>query len=256
VFVIRRQFEDAFRERIGTKLDGAVETEYVFQELDSCIGDFTVPEEREKPWGTGHAILMAKDVVHEPFAVINADDYYGVQAYRLMADQLMQTTANTPDEYAMVGYVLRNTLSDHGSVARGVCRHNDQMCLTEINERTSICKKGQGAVYTDEQGNERPLTGEEIVSMNMWGFAPDIFDYLRQHFEVFLEERGRELKSELYIPFVVDDLVQKGLKRVKILKTPDSWFGVTYKEDKESAQRCVQQLIDQGVYPAGLWDKP
>ena len=160
VFVIRHYFEDAFWEKIGSKLDGVVETAYAYQELDSCVEGLDVPKGREKPWGTGHAILVAKDVIDEPFAVINADDYYGVEAYRIMADQLGQMAANE-DEYAMVGCVLRNTLSEYGTVARGVCRHDDQMYLADVIERTGIRKEGNGAVFVDEQGDEQPLTGDE-----------------------------------------------------------------------------------------------
>jgi UTP-glucose-1-phosphate uridylyltransferase len=254
VFVIRHYFEDAFREKIRSKLDGLVETAYAYQELDSCLEGDTLPEGREKPWGTGHAILVAKNVIHEPFAVVNADDYYGVGAYRIMSDQLEQM-ADNEDEYAMVGYVLRNTLSEYGAVARGVCHHDDQMYLADVTERTRIRKEGKGAVFIDEQGAEQSLTGDEIVSMNLWGFTPDIFEHLQHRFYAYLCERANENKAEFYIPTVVDTLVKQGQKKVKILKTDDNWFGVTYREDKEIAQSCVQKLIEQGVYPSKLWEK-
>lgn len=252
VFVIRHYFEDAFREKIGSKLEGVVETAYAYQELDSCVDGFDVPEGREKPWGTGHAILVAKDVIDEPFSVINADDYYGVQAYRIMADQLKWMATNG-DEYAMVGYVLRNTLSEYGTVARGVCHHDDQMYLADVTERTGIRKNGDGAVFIDEYGKEHRLTGNEIVSMNLWGFTPDIFKYLQQQFNTYLKSNGNEDKSEFYIPTAVDTLVQNGQKRVKILKTNDNWFGVTYRKDKVFAQSCIQKLVDQDLYPKKLW---
>ncbi|MBL7215282.1 MAG: nucleotidyltransferase [Phycisphaerae bacterium] len=252
VFVIRHHFEDAFREKIGSKLDGLVETAYAYQELDSCVDGFDIPKGREKPWGTGHAILVAKDVIDEPFAVINADDYYGVEAYRIMADQLGQMAAKK-DEYAMVGYVLRNTLSEYGTVARGVCRHDDQMYLADVTERTSIRKEGNGAVFVDEQGTEQPLTGDEIVSMNLWGLGADVFGYLQQQFSDYLQQHIGENKSEFYIPTVVDTLVKRQQKKVKIFKTHNSWFGVTYPQDKEIAQSCIQKLIEQGTYPERLW---
>ena len=252
VFVIRHSFEEAFREKIGSKLEGRAEVVYAYQELDACLEGITLPADREKPWGTGHAILVAKDVIDEPFAVINADDYYGVEAYRIMADQLEQMAANG-DEYAMVGYVLRNTLSEYGTVARGVCHHDDQMYLADVTERTSIRKEGDGAVFIDEQGVEQPLTGDEIVSMNLWGLGGDVFGYLQQQFNDYLQQHAGENKSEFYIPSVVDTLVKRKQKKVKILKTHDNWFGVTYREDKEIAQRCVRKLIEQGVYPEKLW---
>ncbi|MHC4232460.1 MAG: nucleotidyltransferase family protein [Planctomycetota bacterium] len=253
VFVIRHYFEDAFREKIGSKLDGHVETAYAYQELDSCLNGFTLSEGREKPWGTGHAILVAKDVIQEPFAVINADDFYGAEAYRIMAKQLQQMANGDNNEYAMVGYILRNTLSDYGTVARGVCQHCPDMYMSTVTERTSIRKKGDGAAFMDDRHQEQPLTGDEIVSMNLWGFTPDIFQHLQQQFFEYLQGHGNENKGEFYIPSVVDKLVQEGEKKVKILKTHESWFGVTYPQDKEIAQSCIRKLIEQGIYPERLW---
>ena len=250
--MIRPSFEEAFREKIGNKLEGLVEIAYAYQELDSCLNGFVLSESREKPWGTGHAILVAKDVISDPFAVINADDYYGTEAYRIMAKQLEQIASNE-DEYAMVGYVLRNTLSEYGSVARGVCRHCPDMYLSTVTERTGIRKNGDGAVFEDEEGVEHHLTGEEIVSMNLWGLGADVFGYLQQQFDDFLTLHGHENKAEFYIPTVVDQLVQNQQKKVKILKTHDNWFGVTYREDKGHAQACIRKLIEQGVYPEHLW---
>ncbi len=253
VFVIRRFFEDAFREKIGNKLEGLVETAYAYQELDACLDGFLLPESRQKPWGTGHAILVAKDVIDEPFAVINADDYYGTYAYQVMADWLNGGADPNGREYSMVGYILRNTLSEYGSVARGVCQHCPEMFMTNVTERTQIRKDGDGAVFVDARGSEHRLTGDEIVSMNLWGFCPDIFDHLQQQFSEYLQAHGREEKSEFYIPAVVDTLVQNGQKDVRILKTHDNWFGVTYRQDKAIAQSCVRRLIEQGVYPENLW---
>ena len=253
VFVIRHCFEDAFREKIGSKLDGVVETAYAYQELDSCLNGFDVPQGREKPWGTGHAILVANNVIDEPFAVINADDYYGCNSYQIMRKQLEEMSAEQSNEYAMVGYALRNTLSEYGTVARGVCRFDDQMYLAGITERTGIRKNGQDAVFVDKNGVENLLFGSEIVSMNLWGFTPDIFVYLRQQFDSYLKSHGSEDKSEFYIPTAVDTLVKQKQKKVKILKTHDNWFGVTYHEDKEIAQSSIRELIEKGVYPEHLW---
>ena len=253
VFVIRHYFEEAFREKIGSKLDRRVETAYAYQELDSRLDGFELPEGREKPWGTGHAILVAKDVIDEPFAVINADDYYGPNAYQIMRQQLEKINAEQSDEYAMVGYVLRNTLSEYGTVARGICQHCPDMNMTNITERTSVRKNGDGAVFIDEEGAEQRLTGDEIASMNLWGFGPDIFHHLQRQFSEHLKRHGQEDKGEFYIPSVVDRLVQEGQKKVKILKTHDNWFGVTYPQDKEIAQTCIQKLIEQGIYPERLW---
>jgi dTDP-glucose pyrophosphorylase len=253
VFVIRHSFEAAFRDKIGTKLEGLVETVYVYQELDACLGGFELPEGREKPWGTAHAILVARNVIDQPFAVINADDYYGPNAYLIMKRQLETMSAAANPDYAMVGYILRKTLSDYGMVARGVCRYSSDSFLAKVTERTRIRKNGDGAVFFDEQGVEQSLTGDEIVSMNLWGFTPDIFDHLQRQFSAYLYEHSSENKSEFYIPTVVDSLVQSGQKRVKILKTNDCWFGMTYPEDKQIAKSCIRKLIDQKVYPETLW---
>ena len=195
VFVIRHYFEDAFREKIGSKLDGLIETAYAYQEMDSCLNGYVLPDGREKPWGTGHAVLVAKDVINEPFTVINADDYYGTEAYQIMAERLLRMNNEKTDEYAMVGYILRNTLSEYGTVARGVCHHDKQMYLADVTERISIRKEGNSAVYIDEQGTEQPLTGDEIVSMNLWGLGADVFGYLQQQFNDYLKLHLVEDKS-------------------------------------------------------------
>ncbi len=253
VFVIRHYFEDAFKEKVGSKLDGLVETAYAYQELESFLEGFHLPPGREKPWGTGHAVLVAKDVVNEPFAVINADDYYGAEAYRIMAERLDTMHASADNDYAMVGYILRNTLSEYGKVSRGVCECDDQMFLKKVQERTDIRKNNGDIVYIDKNRNEHRLTGDEIVSMNLWGFSPDIFGHLQAQFTDYLKDHAGENKSEFYIPSAVDELVQKGIKKVKVLKTHDTWFGVTYREDKEIAQSCINNLIQDGVYPRNLW---
>jgi dTDP-glucose pyrophosphorylase len=249
VFVIRPAFEEAFRKNIGSKLDGLVEVDYVYQELDSCVEDFEVPAHRENPWGTGHAVLSARDAVTDHFAVITADDYYGPNSYQMMAHYLR----DQPEDYGMVGFSLRQTLSEHGDVSRGVCQCNRQVYLDKVTERTKIKKKGTGAVFWDEDGQLQDLTGDEIVSMSFWGFSPQVFIHMGRLFRAFLQERGQELKSEFYIPTVVDHLIAEGTTRTKVMLTPDQWFGVTYREDKEKVQKKIAALVTQGVYPDNLW---
>lgn len=252
VFVIRQYFEDAFREKIGSKLDGLVETAYVYQELESCMDGRSVPPDREKPWGTGHAILVGRDQIQEPFAVINADDFYGPRSIQIIADYLADESR--PDnEYAMVGFILRNTLSEHGHVCRGVCSTDPQDYLQSVVERVKIHKDPPGAVYPGPDGAEARLSGDEIVSMNLWGFRPSVFDHLQRLFEVFVEENRANPKAEFYIPTVVDRLIAEDQVRVKVLTTPDSWFGVTYREDREIAMASIRQRIADGVYPERLW---
>jgi dTDP-glucose pyrophosphorylase len=252
VFVIRHYFEEAFRECVSYKFDRFVETDYAYQELDACLAGFPLPPDREKPWGTGHAILVSHDVIHEPFAVVNADDYYGVHSLKTIADFLTDEKVAAA-EYAMVGYILRNTLSEHGPVARGVCQCDGRMSLQKVVECKGIEKAGAGARYVDGDGKAHELTGDEIVSMNLWGFQPSIFAHLQSQFEQFLRERGRDAKAEMYIPSVVDALVASGKARVRVLQTHDTWFGVTYRQDRIMAMQCIHKLIAQGVYPERLW---
>ena len=250
VFVIRESFADAFKKDIASKFQNTVKVEYVYQELDRCLGDFALPKDRERPWGTGHAILMAKDAIKEPFAVINADDFYGPDSFAMMSEFLCRPEG-TENEYAMVGYTLRKTLSDYGQVSRGVCQYNGEMLLRKVVERTKIERAGQGARFLDEQG-EHLLTGDEIVSMNFWGFKPSIFPFLEREFRDFLASRGGDNKAELYIPFVVDKLISSGQVSVKVLAAHSRWFGVTYREDKTEAVESIRKLIEEGVYPAAL----
>ncbi len=253
VFVVRREFEDAFREAIGAKAASKIDIEYTYQEMDRCIGDHKIPEGREKPWGTGHAILVAKELINEPFAVINADDFYGADAFNIMSAFLSRENASAGD-YSMVGYPLRNTLSDHGSVSRGVCQCSDQGLMQKVVEHTDIEKVGTDGVCQMPDGSQKQLSGDVIVSMNFWGFQPQIFDHLDEQFKEFLQERGSELKSEFYIPSVVDRLVTESLATVKVLETSGSWFGVTYKQDKPIVAASIKALVESGVYPENLWD--
>ncbi len=249
VFVIRKDIEQAFKETIGAKFEKRVPVEYVFQELSGIPPGFKVPEGRTKPWGTTQAVLVAEGVVNEPFAVINADDFYGAEGYRVLAEHL---ESGSPD-YAMVGFVLRNTLSDFGSVARGVSRADSGNYLETVAELTSVERDGKGAKNTDPTGKVTSLTGDELVSMNMWGFNPQIFPQLRERFRAFLEHSGNELKSEHYVPAAVNELVSSGKARVKVLRTNDAWFGVTYREDRPRVVDSIAALVQKGKYPDRLW---
>lgn len=252
VFVIRHYFERAFREKVSSKFEGRVEIACTYQELDAGLGDFELPPDRQKPWGTGHAILVSRDAIDGPFAVVNADDYYGADAFGAMV-RFLTAESRASDEYAMVGYTLRNTLSEYGTVARGVSRCDKRMDLREIVERKAIEKTPQGARYIDDGGTAHALTGDEIVSMNLWGFQPSIFSHLQAQFARFLRDRGHELKAEFFIPSVVDELIRSGQACVKVLPTDDSWFGITYRGDRAIATRCMRDLIDKGIYPERLW---
>jgi hypothetical protein len=248
VFVIRSDIAAQFKEIIGARFEKRMPVEYVFQELTHLPPGFTVPDGRTKPWGTTHAILMAADAIREPFAAINADDFYGAEGYRLLAQHL---ASGSPD-YAMVGFILRSTLSDFGSVARGVCRVDGDNFLQTVEEMTRLERDGGGA-KNHEPGKIIRLTGDEAVSMNMWGFTPAVFPQLKTHFHGFLQKSGGEAKSESFIPSTVNDLVVARQARVKVLRTNDSWFGVTYREDRPRVVESIRQLIARGDYPERLW---
>ncbi|HEX7654117.1 MAG TPA: sugar phosphate nucleotidyltransferase [Verrucomicrobiae bacterium] len=249
VFVIRKDIEQQFRELVGARFEKRIAVEYVFQELDKLPAGFSLPAGRTKPWGTTHAILMAEGTVKENFAAINADDFYGQNAYKLVAQHL---TSGTPD-YAMVGFILKNTLSDFGTVARGVSRVDAANYLTHIVELTKIERDGAAAKDTGPDGTITKLTGEEAVSMNFWGFTPALFEQLKTEFDKFLRKAGTELKSECYIPATVGELVTSQRAKCKVLRSPDSWFGVTYREDRPQVVQSIQNLIARGDYPAKLW---
>ncbi|MFA6292596.1 MAG: sugar phosphate nucleotidyltransferase [Victivallales bacterium] len=252
VFVIRRDIEETFRECIGSRFESKIRTEYVFQELDRLPPGFKVPEGRQKPWGTGHAILMAKDSVKEPFAVINADDFYGRCGYELLAKELSNPVPGPVAEYYMVGFKLENTLSEFGFVARGVCKTDSRGYLVDVVERTKIEKIEGGAKFTDEEGKTIKLAGNEIVSMNMWGFTASLFDHLEKHFVEFLGKNIGNPKAEFFIPTVVGDLVKTGKAKVKALESKDQWFGVTYRDDKPVVVENIRRLISSGEYPGKL----
>lgn len=252
VFIIRPDFEQDFREKVAAKFSGRVPVDYAFQTLDKLPAGWTIPPGREKPWGTTHAILCAKDVVRENFAVINADDFYGRESYQVLGNFLAKADARSSD-FSMVGFTLRNTLSDHGTVARGVCKTDASGLLTDIEEMTKIARSGTGAAHTYDDGRTVSLNGEEPVSMNMWGFTPRLFDHLDRLFLEFLQKGGKELKSESYIPMAVGQLVKERHITCRVLRTPAAWFGVTYREDKPVVQASISTLIAKGEYPTNLW---
>jgi len=252
VFVIRESFAEAFIEKFDALLEGRIETGYVFQELEYIPEEFFIPEGREKPWGTGHAILMGKEIIKEPFAAINADDFYGFNAFKVMAE--FMNNSGDGSEYAMVGYLLKNTLSEFGTVSRGVCEVSGNGTLEQITERTKIGVKG-GRILMDVEGENETLTGEEIVSMNFWGFKPSLFRNLEAEFMNFLKTKGNELKSEFFIPSVVYRLIEKKEVSVKVLKADSPWFGVTYKKDHPIVVEKIKYLVSKGEYPQNLWSQ-
>ncbi|UDQ97158.1 sugar phosphate nucleotidyltransferase [Lentisphaerota bacterium WC36G] len=254
VFIIRKDIEDAFKEHVGSRYSDKIAVEYAFQAIDDLPIPFTVPEGRTKPWGTGQALLAAKDVVKEPFAAINADDFYGKNAFKYTADQLKKLTDNNVADFCMCGFDLNKTLSDFGSVSRGICSINVDGYLTDVTELTKIEKLADGTVVNSAEGEAiSKLTGEEVVSMNMWGFTPKIFDYLTDMFTSFLEKQGTEQKSEFFLPFAVDELIKSNQATVKVLNSHDNWFGVTYSEDKDIVVENIKELIAAGVYPEKLF---
>lgn len=251
VFVIRKSFETEFREMFVNKLEGKIQVELVFQEIDKIPAGIDFPAERVKPWGTGHAILMAKDVINEPFAVINADDFYGAGAFETMAKYL--TCGVSDSEYAMCGYMLSKTLSDFGTVSRGICSVDSNGFLTDIKERTNIGCNNNGKIVFTENNIETEVSGDVPVSMNFWGFAPNFFAHLEEKFTLFLKENASNPKSEFYIPFVVDDLMKENKVKTKVLPANSTWFGVTYKEDRPTTVAKIADLVKQGCYPEKLW---
>ena len=253
VFIIRRSFEQDFREKILSKYEGRIPVDVVFQDMDNLPAGFSVPEGREKPWGTNHAVMMAKDVIKEPFAVINADDFYGRSGFAVIADKLRQL-AGGHDKYCMVGYRVGNTLSESGSVARGVCEVDANNVLTGVVERTAIQRNAEGKIaFTDENGKEQILGENTPVSMNMWGFTPDYFVHSDEYFAAFLRANEGNLKAEYFIPLVVNQLVQEKKATCEVLDTPDQWFGVTYAADRPDVVAKINALVAAGEYPQKLF---
>lgn len=263
VFIIKKENEQLFREAIGDRVSRIMKVHYVYQELLNIPEGFEVPEGRVKPWGTGHAVLSAESVIDGPFAVINADDYYGAEAFDLIYKYLTGSetgspaderpeAAVSPENYVMVGYLLKNTLTENGSVARGVCSTDAQGNLDTIIERTKVIRTEDGAAYSEDDGASWiPVSPDSVVSMNMWGFPLSFMTELKERFPVFLKENlaSNPLKCEYFLPFVVNDLMAEGKAQVKVLTTHDVWHGVTYAEDKQDVMEAMRQLKEQGVYP-------
>jgi len=249
VFVIRKAMEKPFRQFVAARFEGHIAVEYVFQELDDLPTDFVAPAGRIKPWGTTHATLMAARAIHEPFAVINADDFYGAEAYRVLARHLQ---SDSPD-YAMAGFILRETLSSFGAVSRAVCRVSADGYLQSISEMKNVEPDGFHARNTGATGTITLLSGSELVSMNMWAFIPRVFEKLQEQFRRFLELGNSSLQSESYLPSAIDALVSCGEARVKVLRCGEAWFGVTYREDHPCVAQRISRLIQDGYYPKRLW---
>jgi hypothetical protein len=253
VFVIRHSFKDDFREKVVNKYRGVIPVEVVFQELEYLPEGFTCPSDRVKPWGTNHAVMMGGDVIKEPFAVINADDFYGKESFAVLADWLSKMDGKK-NEYCMVGYRVGNTLSESGSVARGICSKDEKSNLTAVVERTYIIRDTDGQIkYKDDDGQLVVVDENTPVSMNMWGFTPDYFDYSEDAFKNFLNENAGKIKAEFFIPLVVNNLIVDGKVTCKVLDTPSKWFGVTYAADRPMFIDKINSLVKEGVYPAKLW---
>ena len=253
VFVIRKELHADFRAVFEPKLKNKAEVHFVFQELDNLPAGFSVPAERKKPWGTAHAVMVTEEAVQEPFAVINADDFYGRGAYQILFDFLKKQNAQST-EYAIIGYQLAKTLSEHGAVSRGICHTDEQGYLQKIVERTKIYRKNGKIVFLDEDNREQEISGHTNVSMNMMGFTPTFFHFLKIYFKEFLDEHANDPKAEFFLPWILDCLIQNNQAKVKILPTDEQWFGVTYQEDKPIVQKNIKRLIEQGKYPPKLWD--
>ena len=258
IFIIKKENEQDFKAAIGNRMEKHIKVHYVFQELDDLPEGFVVPEERKKPWGTGHAVLSCRNVIEGPFAVINADDYYGQDAYRVLYDYLTHHQDDETYRYCMVGYQLENTLTDNGHVARGICEIDKDNMLMTIHERTRIEKRGEEIVYTEDDGETWvPIAKGSTVSMNMWGFSQSMMQELQNAFPQFLQENINKnpLKCEYFLPTVVDQLIQTGKATAKVLLSTARWYGVTYKEDKAFVVEAIQKLKDQGIYPQNLWEE-
>ena len=258
IFIIKKAIEEDFKSHIGNRISKYMDVAYVYQELDKIPDGYQVPEGRVKPWGTGHAVLCCSALIDGPFAVINADDYYGKEAFHMIYDQLSSVEDTDRYQYTMVGYKLYNTLTENGYVARGVCRTDEKSRLVDIHERTRIEKHGSQAEYTEDDGATwTELPESTIVSMNMWGFTKSILGELENRFGAFLDKNlsVNPMKCEYFLPFVVDELLKADLAEVTVLKSVDRWYGVTYKEDKETVVKAIKDLKDKGLYPEKLWEE-
>ena len=254
VYVIRKSFEEEFKEVILNRLPRNIETDYVFQEVDSVDKNINYTPERQKPWGTGHALLVAHNVINEPFLVINADDFYGAESYKI-AYEFLQTVKNTEGNNALVGFKLNNTLSEYGTVSRGICSVDENGYLASVVERTEIKTDNGKIIFKDEDNSWQQLSENEIVSMNMFAFTPDVFGLMQPYFNEFMAENKNDVKAEFYLPSAVDKIIKSGKAKVKVLSTPEQWFGLTYKADKEIARRKILDAVNTGKYPWKLWNE-
>ena len=255
VFVIRKDFEQEFREKVLSKYEGHIPAKVCYQSLDALPEGFTVPEGREKPWGTNHAVMMAKDFIHEPFCVINCDDFYNRDSFMVIGKFLADLPDNSTNTYAMVGFRVGNTLSENGTVARGVCSKDENDLLTTVVERTEIMRVDGKVSYKDENGEWVAIEDNTPVSMNMWGFTPDYFAHSDAYFKQFLSDPKNQAnpKTEFFIPLMVNELVNNGTSTVKVLDTTSKWFGVTYSADRQATVDRIQALVNEGVYPNKLF---
>lgn len=253
VFIIRKAIESDFKKYIGSRFAGKIKVTYCFQELDSLLPKgYSLPEGREKPWGTAQAVLCVKDIVKSPFAVINADDFYGADSFKQTFNYL-EKVSDDSTSFAMAGYPIANTLSDFGSVSRGICTNDSRGNLASIEEHVKISREKGKIISRQPEADELELKGDETVSMNFWCLTPASFSHLESSFYEFLKERGTELKSEIYLPIEIGKMTDKGSASVKIINTQSQWFGVTYKEDKPLVEKSINKLIDEGTYPSPLW---
>jgi NDP-sugar pyrophosphorylase family protein len=253
IFIIKEAIENDFKEAFVERLKDKITIDYVFQETWMVPEGTRIPDNRSKPWGTGHAVMMAEGKINGPFAVINADDFYGRRAFETLADYYRDWTPERATDYCMAGYRLTNTLSEFGSVSRGVCMPDSNSFLVDVAERTHIERLASGIAYKNEKEKYVPIPGDSIVSMNFWGFTPSFFGFLNTGFDTFIKQNACDLKAEFYLPGVVNELIKAQQATVRILPCNEKWFGMTYKEDRETVVKSIRQLIRMGVYPENLW---
>lgn len=252
VFIIRKEFEEQFRKQFENRFSGKIKVDFVFQEMDYFVDKQYIPADRTKPWGTGHAILCAKNAIHEPFAVINADDYYGNDAFK-KANDFLQNGCNE-NTYAIIGYQLDKTLSENGTVSRGVCKTNAEANLVAINERTKIYRDAEGKVVYEDENGITEVPANSPVSMNFWCFHPSVFNLAEEMFSVFPKSNMDNIKAEFFIPLLGDEFIRRTGNQIKVVPTGAQWFGVTYKEDAPQVKASIDALINAGAYPVGLWN--
>lgn len=253
LFVISPAMEDEFRSSYIKKFPVSFDIDYVTQSVNNVPSGIEISPERKKPWGTAHAVLMAAQKVNEPFAVINADDFYGRSSYQMVAEYLTSAGESEYEEFCMAGYLIEKTLSDHGSVSRGICEVDEHNFLTRITERTKIERKGEEIVFKDEEDKEQPVNEGTLVSMNLFGFTPGIFPHLKRYFDSFIRVNSENPKAEIYLPIVVQNMINEKLARTRVLKTSETWFGVTYREDRPTVLKMISDLVEKKVYPSPLW---